>query len=372
MRLLFYLGHPAHYHLFRNSISQLEGKGHSIVILIKKKDILEELLKSSGSPYLNILPEGRKDSRAGIAWGLAKRDLRLFRHCLSHRPDLMIGTSTEITHVGKVLGIPSVNVNEDDAGVVPFYSKLSYPFAGCILSPDVCNNGKWTNKTVSYPGYHELAYLHPELFTPSKEIAARYVHPDEPYYILRFAKLTAHHDTGIRGISPEIARQIIRLLEPSGRVYITSERTLEEEFEPCRLKVNVLDIHHVMAFARLYIGDSQTMAAEAGVLGTPFIRFNDFVGRIGYLKDLEEKWELGVGIPAGQPAQLYAVVSELASRQDAGAEWARKRTRMLSGKINTARFMTWFFENYPGSAGECRKAGFDWNQFRNLPATDHQ
>ena len=42
---------------------------------------------------------------------------------------------------------------------------------------------------------------------------------------------------------------------------------------------NATDMHHVMAFASLYIGDSQTMAAEAGVLGVPFVRFNDFVGR---------------------------------------------------------------------------------------------
>ena len=44
------------------------------------------------------------------------------------------------------------------------------------------------------------------------------------------------------------------------------------------ININPLDIHHVMSFASIYIGDSQTMAAEAGVLGTPFIRFNDFVG----------------------------------------------------------------------------------------------
>lgn len=57
-------------------------------------------------------------------------------------------------------------------------------------------------------------------------------------------------------------------------------------------------MHHVMAFASLYIGDSQTMAAEAGVLGVPFVRFNDFVGSIGYLRELEDKYELGYGIHA--------------------------------------------------------------------------
>ena len=59
-------------------------------------------------------------------------------------------------------------------------------------------------------------------------------------------------------------------------------------------------MHHVMAFASLYIGDSQTMAAEAGVLGVPFVRFNDFVGRIGYLRELEDVYELGYGIHATQ------------------------------------------------------------------------
>lgn len=57
-------------------------------------------------------------------------------------------------------------------------------------------------------------------------------------------------------------------------------------------------MHHVMAFASLYIGDSQTMAAEAGVLGVPFVRFSDFVGRIWYLRELEDKYELGYGIHA--------------------------------------------------------------------------
>lgn len=30
------------------------------------------------------------------------------------------------------------------------------------------------------------------------------------------------------------------------------------------------------------------MAAEATILGTPSIRFNDFVGKLGYLEELEK------------------------------------------------------------------------------------
>ena len=38
------------------------------------------------------------------------------------------------------------------------------------------------------------------------------------------------------------------------------------------MNIDPSDMHHALAFASLYIGDTQTMAAEAAVLGTPSIR----------------------------------------------------------------------------------------------------
>ncbi len=214
MKILFYLGHPAHFHLFKNVIFNLRSKGNDITVLIKKKDILEALLRRSGIKYLNILPEGRKDNKAGIALGVIKRDLRLFRFCIRQRPDIMIGTSTEIGHVGTILRIPTINVDEDDSDAVPLYSRLSYPWSGHILSPEVCNNGRWEKKSIKYQGYHELAYLHPDIFSPSKEIAGKYLPPDDPFFLIRFAKLSAHHDKGVTGISDDLAFKIINLLTP--------------------------------------------------------------------------------------------------------------------------------------------------------------
>ena len=78
----------------------------------------------------------------------------------------------------------------------------------------------------------------------------------EPYFLIRFSALNAHHDKGIKGISNEIAERLVKILEPFGTIYITSERPLEPQFEKYRIKINPLDMHHVMAFASLYIGDS--------------------------------------------------------------------------------------------------------------------
>lgn len=347
MKILFYLGHPAHFHLFKNVISNLKSKGNEITILIKKKDILEDLLQRSCLKYLNILPEGRKDNKAGIALGVIKRDWRLFRFCLQERPDLMIGTSSEIGHVGTFLHIPSINVNEDDADVVPLFSKLSYPWSTHILSPEVCYNGRWENKSIKYRGYHELAYLHPDNFSPSTEIAKMYVPVDKPYFLIRFAKLNAHHDKGINGITDDLAVKIIDILKPYGDIFITSERHFDARFEKYRLQIDPLDIHHVMAFAAIYIGDSQTMAAEAGVLGVPFVRFNGFVGRIGYLNEMENKYNLGYGIKPSEPGQLLQIINDLVTLKHRDEIYKTRRNKMLSEKINLSSFMTWLIENYP-------------------------
>jgi len=347
MKVLFFLGHPAHFHLFKNTIADLRSGGNQVFILNKKKDVLDDLLKKSGFDFYNVMPEGRKDSRIGIATGLLKRDWRLFRFCLRHRPDIMTGTSAEISHVGKLLGIPSVCVNEDDFNVVPLFSKLGYPWATKILAPDPCQTGKWEHKTIHYPGYHELAYLHPDHFTPDRTIVSQYIDPDRNYFIIRFAKLTAHHDRGIRGITTDIAQNLIDILKDLGKIYITSERELEPQFEPYRISIKPEHMHDVMALAALYIGDSQTMAAEAGVLGVPFVRFNDFVGRIGYLNELELKYKLGFGFTPDQVDEMLSKVRELASGKNIKTEWTEKRTLMLSEKINVAQFLTSFLENYP-------------------------
>jgi predicted glycosyltransferase len=349
MKLLFHLGHPAHFHLFKNVIAEIRKNGHQIIILIKKKDVLEDLLNESGLDYQNILPDGRKDSKIGIAIGQIKQDLQMLKFCIRKKVDLLVGTSVAISHVGKILSIPSLNVNEDDAEIVPLYAKLAYPWASIILTPEVCSVGKWSTKKIGYNGYHELAYLHPNHFSPQKRIAEKYMPAGEKYFVIRFAKLKAHHDTGVKGIDISIAQKLIEILSKQGRVYITSERILEPELEKFRISINPVDMHHILAFAELYIGDSQTMAAEAGVLGTPFIRFNDFVGRIGYLNELENEYQLGFGIKPANPDLLLKTTKELLEVKNRKEIFQERRQKMLMDKIDYAKFLSWFIESYPQS-----------------------
>jgi uncharacterized protein len=345
----FYLGHPAHFHLFRHVITGLRDQDHHVVVGIKKKDVLEHLVRESGFIYVNLQPEGRKDSRWNIALGLAVRDWRLFRMAAETRPTLMVGTSPEITHVGKILRIPSVVVNEDDAEAVPLFAKFAYPLASVILSPESCSAGKWSGKKAAYDGYHELAYLHPRYFTPRIEKLHGLKAAKRPFFLLRFSALGAHHDRGKKGIDRELALRITRRLVSLGKVYITSERPLEPELQQFRIPIKPTDIHHALAFAEIVIGDSQTMTAEAAVLGTPSLRFNDFVGRLGYLEELEHRYGLTFGIPTTQPERLMAKLDELLAFTELRKEWRSRRNRMLAEKIDVTEFFIWFLENYPES-----------------------
>jgi uncharacterized protein len=347
---LFHLGHPAHYQLFKNLIKYLTNSGHKVSIVIKKKDVLESLIQSDGLEYTNLLPKGRNNSRLGIFWGMIKTDFNLLKWSINNKPDLLIGTSYAISHIGKLLSIPSINVNEDDWDAVPYYTKLSYPWATIILSPLACNNGKWEHKSIKYNGYHELAYLHPARFNPDINIASSYVNITKPYFIIRLSSFKAHHDKGINGITDEIAHKLIHVLNAVGTVYISSERSLATEFEKYVLNINPLDVHHVLSFARIYIGDSQTMSAEAGVLGIPFIRINDFVGRLGYLNELEKKYELGYGFNPSNHEEALKIVKKLLNDNDIKEDWRIKQKKMLNDKIDVTGFMIWFIENYPDSA----------------------
>lgn len=349
MRILVYMGHPAHFHYFKNTILKLQEDGHQVEILIKKKDVLQVLLDNAGFPYHNILKEGRGDTRLGILWGSIKRAWRLNAFCSRFHPDILVGTSVENSWIGKFRHITVININEDDAAVVPSYAKLSYPWADVILSPAVCCNGKWEGKSIKYNSLHELAYLHPNNFSPSQSIVEKYLSLEKPYFLIRMVRLNALHDVGKKGIDSVIAQRIVDLLKPHGRILISSERELEPQFEQYRIRIDPLDMHHVLAFSSLFIGDSQTMAAEAGVLGTPFVRFNDFVGKLSYLNELEDVYHLGVGHSTNDVKGFLNSIKNWIASSERKKICEERRQRMLKDKIDYSKFLTWFIEEYPRS-----------------------
>ena len=348
-RVLIYLGHPAQYHFFKNSIFLLKKKGSKVKVLIKTKDILEHLLNEDGIDYKNIQSIPRGNSQLSILMAAFRRTFAVVKEAKRIKADILVGTDSSVAQTAFILRKDSITVLEDDYDVIRNLARLTYPFTSCILVPRVCNTGPYDRKRIAYDGYMKLAYLHPNFFTPNESIIHEYgIH--EKFILIRLSQLSAHHDINIRGLNFKVIEEIITLAEKANyNIYITSESKIDDRFSQYKLNIRFNDMHHVLAVAGILISDSQSMSMEAAMLGVPSLRFSDFAGRISVLEELEHKYGLTYGIPTDNPTKLINKLKEFLSNSNLKDDFVSRRKKMLADKINVTSFLTWFIDNYPES-----------------------
>jgi predicted glycosyltransferase len=337
MRLLFDLGHPAHVHLFRNLINRVIKDGGEVLAATRDKDLTIDLCKAYNIPQVVLSRAYSGKFIAGV-WEFLFRTIKLFQIALKFKPDALLGTSMSIGVVGRLIRRPTFFFSEDDADLIPIIAKFVYPTCKYIVTPDSLKHEGHGQKHLCYPGYHELAYLHPSNFTPNPEVPRSMgLNINKPYFILRFVSLKAHHDTGASGLSLRVAKKLVKLLFLHGRVVITSEAEIADEFKKYAFPLAPDKIHDVLSFASMYIGDSQTMTIEAAVLGVPCLRCNTFVGRISCLNELEKDYGLTKGFLPEESNKLLATVNEwLADLEDIRDKMQNRRNKMLTDKIDLA------------------------------------
>jgi len=342
MRILFDILHPAHVHLFRRTIHELEERGHAVLVLAREKDVTCDLLA-----YYGIRFEAITSAQTGLlrlGRELIERDVKVLKRAWKFHADVLVGTSVPAAHIGKLLGKKGIMFSEDDAKIISLSAKLSYPLAAYVVKPD-CLRFEAGKNDVYHASYHELAYLHPDHFVPDEGIFEELgLERGAPYFVIRLSALAAHHDVGARGISEKLLSTLLEKLSCYGRVLVTVEGAVPQYAMTYQCKIPPHRMHDLLAFAALYVGDSQTMAAEAAVLGTPALRCNTFVGRLSYLEELEHKYGLTYGFSPERFEDLLSKVEELLSMADLGEEWQRRRGRMLSEKVNLAGWMVKFLE----------------------------
>jgi predicted glycosyltransferase len=343
MTILFYAGHPAQYFFFRGIINLLRKKGHNIFLLIKTKDILEQLLLENKEEYFNILPEGRGHFKGSILWGLVRREIRLVKFIRNKKIDLFVGTDPSLAHVGWLKRIPVITVLEDDINVIPELARLTYPFTHYIVTPHNVKVGKFKRKQICYNGYMKLAYLHPDYFT------AKVPDLPMPYSLIRLSGLTAYHDSGIKGIDENILDRLVLLLSAAGKVFISSEKDLPLKYTEYKLINYPGMMHDILSYAKILVSDSQSMSVEAAMLGTPSVRFSDFTGKISVLEELEHKYQLTFGISTKDPEKLMSTVSNLVAVPDLNLIFQERRQKMLKEKTDVTSFMLKLIDGFPES-----------------------
>lgn len=271
MRVLIDMGHPGHVHFFRHAMSELARRGHETLVAVQPKEVTLDLLRAFDMRY--ELVESPRLPPLLRPLKVAARDARLLRLCLRFKPDVItaIGGSWA-AQTAFVLRKPAVLW--DDTEHHKWGHRAAWPFATAIYSPD-CYTLPKRGKQTLYRGTHDLAYLSPKYFTPDAEVVRQLgIDPAQPYCIVRLVSWQAVHDIGEHGFNEQKMVDFMRQLEPHARPYITSEKPLPAELSKYQLRIPPHQIHHVMAFARLCVGEGGTMMTESAVLGTPAVLVN--------------------------------------------------------------------------------------------------
>ena len=326
MRYIFELNHPKHYYQFKYIMQALGAKGHEVKVLARDKDVLLQVLQTEGVEY-EIFGLHRK-SLAAKVFATPQLILNYLRIASHWKPDVIVSKASFYgCLVAKLCGAKSVIF--PDSEVVKVTNRYVVPLADKVVTPATFGLD-YGAKHVRIKGVFEDCYLAPSVFQPEPQIGTELSdNGKKPYAVLRFVGWYANHDVKNSGFSLDEKKLLLATIEPYMRVYISSEKPLPHELEQYRLPTPANKIHSVLAYADLYLGDSQTMATEAALLGAPAIRSNSFVGPndMTNFKVLEEKYGLLRNIR--QFADVLPVVRDFAehSRKQ---EWLRKKDEYYS------------------------------------------
>ena len=355
VKLLFNLGHPAHVHLYKHLIWELTNRGHEIKITARDKEILLYLLDCYGFNYTVISNVGK--NLLGIGEEMLIRDYRLFKIAKDFNPDIMMAVlDPPITHIGKLLRIPSITFTDTEHAKLA--NIMTLPFTNAISTPS-CFRKDLGKKQIRYNGYHELAYLHPNYFAPNPAVLDEIgLSKNDTYIILRFVSWDASHDVGQHGIQDRTA--LVRELERYGQVFITSEGGLDGGLAKYQIKVSPEKMHDLLYYASLYVGEGGTTASEAATLGTHAIHTSTTAKYCGIFDDLNE---YGLMWISDDETGATDKAAELLQKNNIRREGARKRERLLKDKIDVTAFMVWFVENYPESFGTMKENPEYQNKF---------
>ncbi|MEW5748776.1 MAG: DUF354 domain-containing protein [Candidatus Thermoplasmatota archaeon] len=339
------LNTPAQVHLFRNIIDGLQKDGHEVLILARRYgDTLELLSEFALDARVFADGDGRKFSK------IASVPNHLYGMCKilrPYKPDVVIGSGADSAVVSWLMKASGILFNDSEP--IPAQLLVMKLTSDAILTPS-CFRADLGKNHVRVDTYKELAYLHPNHFSPDTSILHSIgISPGERYGILRFNGFKAIHDLGITGFSIAEKRRLAETLGQRMRVFVSSETPLPADLEKLAIRLPKSKIHDLIAHASLVVADTQTIVTEAAVLGTPAVRFNGFVGDgdMGNFIELQRKYDMIYSFSNSSDAISKAI--QLAEIDDVKREWERKRQVLLRDKVDLTQFMIEFIERYPES-----------------------
>jgi uncharacterized protein len=269
MAVIIGIAHYPHVNFFKNAIHELQRKKIEVKLVVQPRGNLTTLVEHEiGLPYDSI-----GHHRSGLfkkALNLATNEIKTYAYLRKNGCDVVTGTcgGIELTHSAFILRKPSI-IFEDDVEQRLVYD-LYKNFASRIVVPDhVLARGR---NLLKYSGFKELAYLHPNHFTPKENVLKEFgLKPDKYVFIREVSNTTTNYyrlkEGSLINICPDLKNMgfdIILSLE---------NKQLKSVYEKyCNILAEpVSDIHSLMHYAAFTIASGDSMSRESCLVGTPAI-----------------------------------------------------------------------------------------------------
>lgn len=332
MNIIIDINHPAHVHMFKNLYFELIKNGHNVSVVAVEKEISILLLDKYNIPFIKLGKNPK--STYGKILLLIFSIFKLFFISIKFKPEIFLSVAgIRSSVVAFLLGKKSFVFDDTEHSTKEI--ALYKPFATKIFTPD-CFLDDLGPKQMRYAGYHELAYLHPNRFTPNPEVLKEIgLTENDKFFVVRFVSWEASHDIGQKGLSIEDKRKLIDLLKPHGKIIISAERELPSEFEEYRMSICPTKMHDLLYYATMYLGEGGTMASEAACLGTYSIYTNSLPS-MGYIKEEIEKYNL-----IFKSIDINEIIAHLnsISFDNVKSESKEKAKKIIEDKIDPTQFL---------------------------------
>jgi predicted glycosyltransferase len=263
------IGHYPHINFYKHAIISLIEKNIDVHIILQHRGNLVSIFEKECPNVPYVIIGKHKKSFFGKVANMAERDL-LFLNYLS-KINFRVGTgfgSINLAHTTRFFGKPSAMFADDREYKLTYY--LYKPFAKWVVMPKcIPANGK---NLLKYNGFKELAYLHPNHFTPNKKVLEPYnLNPYEYVFIREVSNASLNYRRAEMGKLSKI-QDYLKQMDLKILLSIEDKSLIDLFKDHCIiLKEPAEDIHSLLSFALLTISSGDSMSRESCLVCTPSI-----------------------------------------------------------------------------------------------------
>jgi predicted glycosyltransferase len=264
------IAHYPHVNLYKHTIEALIEKHIKVHVVLRPRGKLVSIFQKECPDVPFVLIGEHRKSIYGKMFDMVERDIAFLNYLSKIKFDAGMGFgSISIAHTTRFFGKPAIIFGDDTENKLGHY--LIKPFAQIFVRPKCVPPAQGKN-LLKYNGFKELAYLHPNHFTPDKNALEPYnLSPYEYVFIREVSSASLNYRRAEMG---KLSKILTYLKEKELKILLSLEdKSLIDLFKDhcIILKEPVEDIHSLLHFAAFTMSSGDSMARESCLVETPAI-----------------------------------------------------------------------------------------------------